>query len=85
MSTNKKNSLPQHFESAEQAGAFWDTHSAADYWDETEEARMEFVLQERVFMVPVGSQLYFRIKQHAQAEQRSVEELISTLLEHELA
>jgi len=34
--------IPEHFNSAEEAGEFWDTHSAADYWDEMETVEMEF-------------------------------------------
>jgi hypothetical protein len=42
MDGSKKEPIPLHFDSAEAAGDFWDTHSAADYWDETEEVEMEF-------------------------------------------
>lgn len=37
MDGSKKEPIPLHFDSAEAAGDFRDTHSAADYWDETEE------------------------------------------------
>ena len=52
MDENKKTPIPEHFSSAEEAGAFWDTHSAADYWDEMEEVEMEFDLRERIFLIP---------------------------------
>ena len=35
--TKIKNGIPEHFSSAEEAGEFWDSHSAADYGDELEE------------------------------------------------
>jgi len=76
--------IPDHFDSAEEAGEFWDTHSAADYWDEMEEMEMEFDLQKRLFLIPVSDRVYYRVKQRAAMERRSVEEMINTLLEHEL-
>lgn len=85
MDGSKKDPIPEYFRSAEEAGEFWDTHSAADYWDEMEEVEMEFDLQKRVFLVPVGNRIYYQIKQRAEMEQRSVEEMINTLLERELA
>ena len=41
-----KDPIPECFDSAEEAGQSWDTHSAADYWDEMEEVEMEFDLLE---------------------------------------
>jgi hypothetical protein len=49
MGANKKDPIPEQFDGPEKAGEFWDTHSAADYWDEMEEVEMEFDLQERIF------------------------------------
>ena len=84
MDGDKKDIIPDHFDSAEEAGEFWDTHSAADYWDEMEEMEMEFDLQKRLFLIPVSDRVYYRVKQRAAMERRSVEEMINTLLEHEL-
>ena len=84
MARNKKDPIPEHFDSAEQAGEFWDAHSAAGYWDEMEEVEMEFDLQKRVFLVPLSDHIYYRVKQRAEVERRSVEEVVSTLLEREL-
>lgn len=36
-----KDPIPETFESAEQAGEFWDTHSAADYVDQMTEVQVE--------------------------------------------
>jgi vacuolar-type H+-ATPase subunit C/Vma6 len=85
MSARDKDPIPEHFSSAEEAGEFWDTHSAADYWDEMEPVEMEFDIQRRIFMIPVDSEIYHRIKQQAEKEQRSVEQVIQALLERELA
>ena len=81
----KRDTIPEHFNSAEEAGEFWDTHSAADYWDEMEEAEMEFDIQKRTFLVPVDAWTYLRAKKKAEAEHRTVEQLINALLNRELA
>jgi len=85
MSVKDRDPIPEHFTGAEEAGEFWDTHSAADYWDEMEPVEIEFDIQKRVFFVPVDGQIYHRIKQQAEKERRSVEQVIQALLERELA
>jgi hypothetical protein len=57
MGANKRDPIPEHFDSPEKAGEFWDTHSAADYWDEMEEVEMEIDLQKRTFLVPITGQM----------------------------
>jgi hypothetical protein len=42
MSVSDRDTIPEHFSNTEEAGKFWDTHSAADYWDEMEPVEMEF-------------------------------------------
>ena len=37
-------SLPEQFESVEEAADFWDTHSLADHWDQIHEVEVEGVL-----------------------------------------
>ena len=85
MAEKDRDAIPEQFSSAEEASEFWDTHSAADYWDEMETVEMEFDIQKRVFLVPVDGQIYHRIKQQAEKEHRSVEQVVQALLERELA
>ncbi|MCK4736462.1 MAG: hypothetical protein KAT65_28670 [Methanophagales archaeon] len=42
----RRDSFPEHFNSAEEAGPFWDSHSAADYRTEMEEEEMKFEAME---------------------------------------
>ena len=85
MDVNSKDPIPEHFNSAEEAGEFWDTHSAADYWDEMEDVDVEFNLQEQVFLVPVTHRIYYQIKQKAEGQGRPIAEIVNDLLERELA
>ena len=56
--SKRRDTIPEHLNSAEEAGEFWDTHSAADYLDEMEEVEIEFDITKRTFLVPVDSRLY---------------------------
>ena len=85
MNTNKRKSgIPEHFSSAEEAGEFWDSHSAADYWDELEEEGMEFEIEKRTFLVPVNAHIYHLAVKQAEARHSTVERIINTLLDREL-
>ena len=42
-----KDPIPEEFESIEAAAAFWDTHSLADYWDQTHEVEIEVAAERR--------------------------------------
>lgn len=40
MARNRKvDPIPAHFKGVADAGAFWDTHDLADYWDKTREVK----------------------------------------------
>ena len=80
----RRNTIPEHFNSAEEAGEFWDSHSAADYWAEMEEEEMEFDIQKRTFLVPVDGRIYQLAKKQAEAKHSTVEQIINTLLDQEL-
>src|SRR3989442_12405871 len=42
MPKSKREPIPKHFRTLEEAGEFWDTHDLGDYWDQTEEVAMSF-------------------------------------------
>lgn len=85
MNVNKRrDAIPEHFRSEEEAGKFWDTHSAADYWDEMEEVEMEFDIKKRMFLVPLNDRIYQLAKKQAEAEHSTVEQIVNTLLRHDL-
>jgi hypothetical protein len=39
----KRDPIPDHFSSIEEASEFWDSHDLADYWDLTSEAHFDFL------------------------------------------
>jgi hypothetical protein len=66
-------------------GEFWDTHSLADYWDETEPAEVELApeLQQR-YLVPIEPDLLQRIHKLAQARGIGTESLVNLFLEQRI-
>lgn len=78
------NEIPE-MSSYEEIGAFWDTHSLADYWEETEEANFELAANaRRRYLVALDPQLLQRAQQLAQSRGLSTESLVNLLLEQRL-
>lgn len=80
----KSNRIPE-FKSYEEMGEFWDTHSLADYWDQTEPA--EFAISEQVrrrYIIRIDRDLLNRVQRIARVRGVSTESLINLLLEQRL-
>jgi len=71
--------------SYEEISEFWDTHSLADYWDQTEPATFEISPElHRRYLVAVEPDLLNRVRQAARARGVSTESLVNLLLEQRL-
>jgi hypothetical protein len=84
MSNAKLDPIPEKFDSLQAADEFWDTHSLADYWDETEEAHFEVDLRRRVYLIPVEKNLAESVAQRAREQGLSSETLINLWLSEKL-
>lgn len=82
MARNKtrRDPIPKHFESIEQAAEFWDSHDLADYWDLTREAHFEVDIQRRVFLTALEPTLAKRLTTLAHQQGISTETLINVWL-----
>ncbi len=80
----KRTSIPKEFRSLRQAGEFWDTHSAADYWDQMEDVEMRVNIQSRRFAVLLDDEIYRATRRRAQAKHLSPDEFVNQLLRKEL-
>ena len=76
----KRDPLPKHFKSIEEAAEFWDTHDLADYWDLTQEAQFEVDLKRRVFLTALEPQLAKKLTDVAHKQGISTETLINVWL-----
>jgi len=71
-----KDPIPEEFSSIDEAAEFWDTHSLADYWDETREVEIE-VRAPRRRRVTLAPELAAKVAERARREGISVETLIN--------
>jgi len=61
----KRDPLPEHFESLEEAGKFWDTHDSGEYEEFMKDVQCEFDLEKRTYLVPVEGALYEKVEKIA--------------------
>ena len=82
MSEIKK--IPE-FKSYEEMAEFWDTHSLADYWEQTEPAEFEISRHaRRRYLIAVDRDLLSRVQRVARIRGLSTESLVNLLLEQRL-
>ncbi|MBM3144390.1 MAG: hypothetical protein FJ010_05320 [Chloroflexi bacterium] len=73
---NKKKSIPENFSSIEEAAEFWDSHSLADYWDQTREVEIEIRAPRRQW-IPLSTKLTQLASERARQEGVSLETLVN--------
>lgn len=78
-----KDPIPEEFSSIEEAAEFWDTHSLADYWDETREVEIEVRVPRRR-RVTLAPELAEQVAQRARREGISVETLVNVWIAERL-
>jgi len=71
-----KEPIPEKFTSTKEAAAFWDTHSLADYWDETREVDIEVHAPRRQW-IPLAAELAVQTAERARQEGVSIETLVN--------
>jgi hypothetical protein len=84
---NKSNTidpLPDSFETEEQAGEFWDTHSTMDYQQHLEVTDDTLEISERVFEVQVAEDVFKKLQQEAASLHQSVPKVLDQILRKEL-
>ena len=77
--------LPDSFESEEQAGEFWDTHSLMDYQEHLEASDDTIEISERVFEVEVAEDVFKELQQEAASLHQPVPKIVDKILRKELA
>jgi hypothetical protein len=84
-STKKRDPIPKHFKTIEEAAEFWDTHDLSDYWDLTREAHFDVDIQRRVFLTALEPELAKKLVARARKQGVSTETLINVWLSEKLA
>jgi hypothetical protein len=84
MKKNKKDPIPDRFESPEEAGNFWDVHDLADYWDQTSETDLKFDLKRRHYFIGVAPRIAQELQRISEAEGVSSETMANLWLQEKL-
>ena len=85
MARNKREPIPKHFSTLEEAGEFWDTHDLGEYWDQTEEVAMTFHLRRRRHLLAIEPGLARSLQTVATARGISSETIANLWLREMLA
>ena len=80
----KQNPIPSPNATPEEIGEFWDTHSLADYWDETNEVDFQVNLKPKHNLIPVEREIAEQINAHATKQGVSDEKLVNFWLREKL-
>ncbi len=81
----KRDSLPEQFQSLEEAGEFWDAHSSADYEDYMQAAHFEVDLKRRSIEVRVLDELLRAVRRIARQQGVATETLVNLWLQEKVA
>ncbi len=76
MVARKKDEIPERFETIAEAGDFWDTHSLADYEDQTKKVEMDFQITKRTRYITVPEKIYQKLVQRANRKHRTLREML---------
>jgi len=81
----KRDPLPEEFNSLEEAGEFWDTHSSADYGDYMKEVHFDVELKRRAHDVRVTNDVLREIRKIARQRGVATETLVNLWLQEKVA
>ena len=84
MKKNKIEPIPEHFESAEEAGEFWGVHDLADYWNQTRESDLTFDLKRRHYLIGIDPGIAKELQRISEAEGISTETMANLWLQEKL-
>ena len=79
-----KDLLPDSFATEEEAGAFWDTHSATDYIEYFEPVNDKIEIMNRVFEVQIAEDVFQQLRQKAKSSHESVPNVVDKILRKQL-
>ncbi len=77
--------IPSEFRTLEEAGEFWDSHSAADYWDEMEDVACEVNIQSHRYVVFLDNEVYHTAERAAATHGVALDRFVNQVLRRELA
>ena len=85
VNSKKKDPIPKHFKSVQDAAEFWDNHDLSDYWEMTREAHFDVDIQRRVFLTALEPELAKKLSVYSHQQGISIETLINLWLTEKMA
>jgi hypothetical protein len=85
MAASKKAPIPKQFRGIEEAAAFWDSHSLADYAEHLTPAKVRFQLRRRVHLLAVDPEIAAQLRAASRARGLSPETVANLWLRERLA
>ncbi len=80
-----KDILPETFETEQEAGEFWDTHSTMDYAEHLEPSEDKIEIKKRIFEIQIGEDVFQKLQQEAINSDKSIPEIANRILRKNLA
>ena len=80
----KRDPMPPPNATPEEIGEFWDTHSLADYWNETNEVDFQVNFKSKHNLIPVEPEIAEQIQAQAAKQGVSPEKLVNFWLREKL-
>jgi galactokinase/mevalonate kinase-like predicted kinase len=81
----KRDTLPEQFSSAEEAGEFWDTHSGADYEEFMQPVDFEVNLKRHSTEVRISNEVIRKVRKIARHQGVTSETLVNLWLQEKTA
>ncbi|HJR08946.1 MAG TPA: CopG family antitoxin [Pyrinomonadaceae bacterium] len=77
----RRNPLPEHFNTIEEAAEFWDTHDSADYEEYMRDVECQVNIKRRTYMISLDSDLYRKLRVIAKERGVKPETLVNLWLQ----
>ena len=77
----RRDILPEEFDSISDAATFWETHDSAEYEDMMEEVEFEVDIKRHMYLVPIAGSVLDRLRQKARSQGISTETYVNVLLQ----
>lgn len=81
--TKRRDPLPEHFGSLEEAAEFWDTHDSGDYEEYFSDVECKFDIKKRTHLISMDSSLY-EVRAVAKKKRIPADKLVSRWIKEKL-
>jgi hypothetical protein len=79
--SQKRDALPESFDSIADAAAFWESHDSADYEDLMEDIEFDVDIKRHIYLVPIAGFVLDKVREQARSQGVSTETFVNVLLQ----